>query len=108
MVKRLLKIHPLRARAADWGLILFPGFTRVILPGLVRVSVGIDNDEKDIDHLIRVMEKIAHAPRSRVNRLIASIHNGTPFLPRTEAESGIQEFVRAAVNRVYSLSEMAG
>ena len=102
LVKRLLKIHPLRARAADWGLILFPGFTRVILPGLVRVSVGIDNDEKDIDHLIRVMGKIAREPRSRVNRLIASIHNGTPFLPRTEAESGIQEFVRAAVNRVYS------
>jgi len=106
LVKHLLEIHPLRARAADLSLILFPGFTSVILPGLVRASLSIDNDENDIDHLVRTLEKIASTPRPLVTRLIASTNNGTPFLPRTETQKQMQEFCQAAINRVYSLDEM--
>jgi selenocysteine lyase/cysteine desulfurase len=64
LVKRLLKIHPLRARLADLGLILFPRFTSVVLPGLVRVSLGIENDQENVDTLIRVLDKIARQPRA--------------------------------------------
>jgi len=102
LVKRLLKIHPLRARAADLGLILFPQFTSVILPGLVRVSLGIENDEEDVDTLIRVLGQIARQPRAWMNRLLASMHNGTPFLPQTDAQQQMNDFARAAAQRVYS------
>jgi hypothetical protein len=92
---------------ADLGLILFPQFTSVVLPGLVRVSLGIENDKEDVDTLIRVLEKIARQPRAWIDRLLASMHNGTSFLPRTEAESRIKDFVQVAINRVYSFNENA-
>ncbi len=102
LVKRLLNIHPLRARAADLGLILFPRFTSVILPGLVRVSLGIENDKEDVDTLIRVLDKIARQPRAWVDRLFASMHNGTPFLPQTDVQQQMNDFARTAAQRVYS------
>jgi len=107
LVKRLLKIHPLRARAADLGLTLFPQFTSVVLPGLVRVSLGIENDEEDVDTLIRVLGKIARQPRVWADRLLASMHNGTPFLPHTDVQQQMNDFARAAAQRVYSLAEPA-
>jgi hypothetical protein len=82
--------------------ILFPQFTGVVLPGLVRVSLGIENDEEDVDTLIRVLGKIARQPRARMDRLLASMHNGTPFLPQTDVQQQMNDFARAAVNRVYS------
>jgi len=103
LVKRLLKIHPLRARMADLGLILFPQFTSVVLPGLVRVSLGIENDKEDVDTLIRVLGKIVRQPRAWVDRLLASMHNGTPFLPQTDVQQQMDDFVRTAAQRVYSL-----
>ncbi len=103
LVKRLLKIHPLRARAADLGLILFPQFTRVVLPGLVRVSLGLENDQADVDALIRVLDKIARRPRAWVDRLIASMHNGTPFLPQTDVQQQMDDFAGTAAQKVYSL-----
>jgi selenocysteine lyase/cysteine desulfurase len=102
LVKRLLKIHPLRARMADLGLILFPRFTSVVLPGLVRVSLGIENDEEDVDTLIRVLDKIAQQPRAWVDRLLALMHNGTPLLPQTTVQQQMNDFATAAAQRVYS------
>lgn len=102
LIKDLLKIHSLRTGIAGLGLILSPRFASVTLPGLVRVSLGIENDEEDVDTLIRVLGKIARQSRAWVNRLLGSSRNGTPFLPQTEVESEIQEFVRAAIDRVYS------
>jgi selenocysteine lyase/cysteine desulfurase len=102
LVKRLLKIHPLRARAADLGLILFPQFTSVVLPGLVRVSLGIENDKEDVGTLIRVLGQIARQPRAWMDSLLASMHNGTPFLPQTDVQRQMNDFARAAAQGVYS------
>jgi hypothetical protein len=103
LVKRLLKIHPLRARAADLGLVLFPRLTGLILPGLVRISLGLENDENDVDHLIRTLSIIALLPRTATDRLFAWAHNGTPFLRRTETQARMREFSEAVMGRVYSL-----
>ena len=102
VVKRLLKIYPLRAHMADLGLILFPRFTSVVLPGLVRVSLGIENDKEDVDTLIRVLVRIAHQPRAWVDRLLASMHSGTPFSPQTDVQQQMSHFARAAAQRVYA------
>ena len=103
--KYVLKIHPLRARGADLGLTLIPGFTSIVLPGLVRVSFGIENDVNDVDTLIQVLEKIASSPRSLVNILIAFMHNGTPFLPHTEVQDQMRDFVVARATEVYSFGQ---
>ena len=103
LVKRLLKIHPLRARAADLGLVLFPRLTSLILPGLVRISLGLENDENDVDHLIRSLNKIALAPRTATDRLFAWAHNGTPLLRRAEMQASMREFGEAIKSRIFSL-----
>ncbi len=102
LVKHLLGIHPLRARAADLGLILHTRFTSGILPGLVRVGFGIQSEPEQVDELIRIMEKIAQRPRSAVDRLIGSLHNGTPFLPHTETQKQMNDFVHAMIQKVYA------
>ena len=83
IVKHLLRISPFRAFVGEVLSTLASGRPGDLLPGLVRVSFGIENDECDVNHLMQVLEKIASAPRSSVNRLIASTHNGTPFVPHT-------------------------
>jgi len=102
LVKRLLRIHPLRARAADLGLILFPEFTSAVLPGLVRVSLGIENDSAEVDTLIRILGQIAQRPRAWEDRLMAAMHAGTPSLPQTQVQQQMNDFARAAALRVYS------
>jgi selenocysteine lyase/cysteine desulfurase len=103
--KHLLKIHPVRARRADLGLTLIPGFTSIVLPGLVRVSFGIENDANDVDTFIQVVEGIASAPRFLANRLIAFTHNGTPFLPHTAVQDQMRDFAAARSTEVYSFGQ---
>lgn len=104
IAKQLLKIHPLRALGAELGMILIPGHTEVA-SRLERVSFEIENDESDVDDLIRVLERIASALRSFVARLIALAHNGTPFLPHTEVQDQMRAFATARAARVYSFGQ---
>jgi hypothetical protein len=102
IVKHLLRISSFRAFVGEVLSTLAPGQPGDLLPGLIRVSFGIENQKDDVDHLIRILKRIVSAPRSRINRLIASTHNGTPFLPCTATQERIKAFVDAAVVRVYS------
>ena len=102
VVRDLIGIHPIRTLIGAVGLILAPEFFRLILPGLVRVSFGLENDEGDVDALIQVLNKMASAPRSRSNRIIASTHNGTPRLPHTCVQNRMRDYAAACATRVYS------
>ena len=104
LIKRLLKMHPLRARLADLALILAPRFASGVQTGLVRMSLGIENDAEDVDTLIRVLNKIARQPRAWGDRLIASMHGGT-LLPQTHVEQQMDDFAGVAARRIYSLAE---
>jgi selenocysteine lyase/cysteine desulfurase len=99
LIKRLLNIHPLLALLQGLIVTLFP---QVALPGLTRVSLGIENSEEDIDTLIHVLGKIARQPRAGVDRHFASTHNGTPSLPQTDVQQQMDDFARAAAQRVYT------
>lgn len=103
LVKHLLKIHPVRAFAAEVGLIVIPRLTSVLLPGLIRVSFGLENEDSEVDRLIKVLERIDSAPRSTVNRLLAFTRNGTPFLARTDVQEQMKEFLETCIKKVYSL-----
>ncbi len=102
LVKRLLKIHPLRAKAADIGMTLFPRLSSSLLPGFVRVSFGIENDETDVDHCIGTLSEIALAPRMAADRLLARMHSGTPRLPRTAPQASMEMLAQGALGRIYS------
>ncbi|MCP4136873.1 MAG: aminotransferase class V-fold PLP-dependent enzyme, partial [bacterium] len=103
LVKHLLKINRARVLLAQAGLLLIPGFTNRVLPGLVRVSFGLQNDEREIERLLAVLKRIESAPRSAINKLLASTGNGTPFLSRTKTGEEMDGFLETCIEKVYSV-----
>ena len=99
IIKRLLNIGPFLERFQWLIQTLVP---KLRLPGLVRVSLGIENSQEDVDTLIHILDKIARQPRTRVDRLHSSTHNGTTILPQTEVQYQMNDFVRAAAQKVYN------
>jgi cysteine sulfinate desulfinase/cysteine desulfurase-like protein len=61
---------------------------RFELPGVVRVSLGIENSEGDVDTLIQVLGSIARQSRG-----------GSPG---KRVKQQLEEFSNAAARRVYS------
>jgi selenocysteine lyase/cysteine desulfurase len=99
LIKHLLNIPPLLEKFQHVILFLFP---RISLPGLVRVSLGIENDEKDIDTLIHVLDNIARHPQAGARAQFATGHNDIPVLLQSNVQQQMNDFVRAAVQRVYA------
>ena len=60
-VKRLLNIPPWQAWLQRLIVSVFP---QLSLPGVARVSLGIENSEEDVEMLIRILDKIARASKS--------------------------------------------
>jgi selenocysteine lyase/cysteine desulfurase len=102
IVRDLINIHPIRTFIGAVGLHLAPEFFRLILPGVVRVSLGLENDERDVDALIQALVEIAHTPRSRPNRIIAATHNGTWFLSHTAVQDQMEDYSAARLQQVYA------
>ncbi len=102
LVKSLLQMAPWRVWLTGLGLNLFPRLTGAMLPGLVRVSLGVENGEEDVDRLLRVLGRIARQPRGWTDTLIASMHYGTRVLPQTDVQRQIEDFAKTAAKRVYA------
>jgi selenocysteine lyase/cysteine desulfurase len=101
LIKRLLNMHPLRARLADLALLLAPHFASLVQTGLVRVSLGLENDLTDVEALMHRLDQIARQPRSAMDRQIASLHGGT-LLPRTHIQQQMHAFTLMAAQRIYA------
>lgn len=102
ITKQLMGISHFRGFAAEVFLKLIPSINTSTLPGIVRVSLGLENDEHDVDHFIKTLRKIAAQPRSLANKFIASTHNGTLFLPYTTMQKRMYAFTEAVIGEVYS------
>ncbi|MFX0061104.1 MAG: aminotransferase class V-fold PLP-dependent enzyme [Candidatus Hermodarchaeota archaeon] len=103
LIKRTLKIAPFRTFIANVGLMILPlKQANKFLPGLVRVSFGIENDENDVEYLIKTLEKITREPRSRINKFFAFFHTATPFVHHKEIEKQMINFSEAVIKKVYS------
>jgi selenocysteine lyase/cysteine desulfurase len=87
-VKRMLEIPPLLEQLQ--GLILTL-FRKLELPGVVRVSLGIENRVDDVDTLLRVLGEIARKSRAGVDK---------------DIELQMDAFTRLAAQRVYGLGPM--
>ncbi len=91
LVKHLLHISP--------SLQLFQGlivslFPRIELPGITRVSLGIENSAEEIDALVHVLDTIARQPRAGM---------GNPFSSaQTDTRRQMEAFAKAVAKRVYA------
>ena len=85
LVKHLLNIPPLLEQFQGVILTLFP---QLALPGLTRISLGLENNAEDVDTLIEVLDKIARQPQVGANR--------------HAIQQPMADFARAAARRVYA------
>jgi len=91
LIKHLLNIHPLLEQFQGLMVTLF---SKVSLPGLTRVSLGIENTAEEIDTLIKVLGKIARQPQTSMDN---------PFSPpQTATQQKMNVFAQAVAQRVYS------
>lgn len=91
LIKRLLNIPPLQSLLQGLIVTLFP---QVALPGLTRVSLGIQNSSEDVDTLIHVLEKIARQTQTRADKPFAA--------SQTDIQQQMDDFAKAVSQRVYT------
>ncbi|MBV5349413.1 aminotransferase class V-fold PLP-dependent enzyme, partial [bacterium] len=83
-VKHILQVGPGLEKFQKLIVTLFP---KLSLPGVVRVSLGIENSEADIDRLIQMLGIIVDKSQSSSKK---------------EVKQQMNDFVRAVAERVYS------
>jgi len=100
MIKRLLHVPPALERFQRILLTVFPMIT---LPGLLRISLGIENTREDIDKLLRTLWKISGKPQmTSADSDPDPANKVKPPLPRSKVKQQMNDFVKAAALRVYS------
>ena len=104
LVKRLLGIHPVREALSNLGLRRAPGLTKSVLPGMVRVSFGLGNDEADVGLLAQALKRVAHRRPSLVPRLLAKTRNAMPIAEETETGKRLRAAAEREVLFVYGLA----
>ena len=85
IIKHLLNMTPSLERFQRFILAVFP---KVKFPGLVRVSLGIETSEEDIDTMINVLSEIAK--------------KGPPVVAERIVQKQLDDSVKAVARRVYS------
>jgi selenocysteine lyase/cysteine desulfurase len=91
LIKHLLNIHPLLELLQG---VIVTLFHQVSLPGLTRVSLGLENSAEEIDTLIHLLDKIARQRRTETDNPFAST--------QTDIQRQMDDFARAAAQRVYT------
>lgn len=94
LVKHLLGIPPLLAQFQGLLLTLLP---RLNLPGLTRMSLGLENSAEDVDTLIHMLGEIARQPRPWRDNPFAST--------QIDVQKQMDDFARTASQRVYGQLE---
>ncbi len=87
LIKHLLKTPPFLQKLQRIIVILFP---KIELPGMVRISLGIENTEAEIDTCINVMDEIARGKKEKI------------AYPGENIKQQMKELLKTAGTRVYS------
>ena len=95
LIKHLLNLPPSLAVVQNIALILVPRLAQIV-PGLVRVSLGIENEAGEVDRFIGVLNKIVRSPHS-------IIRNGPTFHSHTNVREHIEEFCETHIQKIYSM-----
>ncbi len=101
--KHLLGITGGWARLADLGFRILPRFTKNLIPGLVRVSAGLENTPADIEHLLVILREVLAEERSGLEKRLAAARCGTPFIRKPPIELKINEHAASVLSEVFSV-----
>ncbi|MHA2288465.1 MAG: aminotransferase class V-fold PLP-dependent enzyme, partial [Promethearchaeota archaeon] len=104
LVKTLIGIHPVRQFFAKLYMMFIPTLGSIYLPGLIRMSLGLQNDENDVKHFLKTLDIIKSKKRARILRILASTHSGSGFRPHPLFPKQIKSFIETSVNKVYTLN----
>lgn len=99
LVKRLLHVPPFLEKFQRLIVTIFTGLK---LPGLARVSLGMENTEDDVDILIQMLGKISGKKEIPGDNQDSASLNSTSALTKTEVKKQIDDFVKGIAMRVYS------
>lgn len=99
LIKRLVNIPPALELFQGVIVTLFP---RVSLPGLTRVSLGIQNTAEEIDALVQVLVRIARQPRTEVDNSFDFAQDRPFASTETGAQKQMESFAMAAAQRIYA------
>ncbi|MHA2179850.1 MAG: aminotransferase class V-fold PLP-dependent enzyme [Promethearchaeota archaeon] len=102
LIQQILNTQQIRILGAEMTSIIMPEKTRMCLPGTLRVSFGIENDESDVEILLKTIEILMNKPRFPLNKLLAYTYNGTLYVPKTKIEEKIKTFVKMITRNIYS------
>jgi selenocysteine lyase/cysteine desulfurase len=86
IIKHLLKVPPLLERFQHILLFLFPGLS---LPGVTRISLGIENRKEDIDRLVSGLENLTLKPGDKKSQT------------RSSYKQQLNEFILEVSGKVY-------
>jgi selenocysteine lyase/cysteine desulfurase len=98
LVKHILAVPPFLEKFQRLIQTLFP---KLRLPGVVRVSLGIENSAEDVDRLIKVLSKIAGHKISFADSSLEYGTNENKILSRTVVQKQLNEFSRISEQSVY-------
>lgn len=99
IIKHILRVSPFLERFQRLIQTLFPGLR---FPGLVRISLGIENSKEDVDKLIQVLGKIANPSLALSDTISESGNKGNPVISQAELKKQMNDFARNISTRVYS------
>jgi selenocysteine lyase/cysteine desulfurase len=99
IIKHILNVSPSLERFQKLIQTLFP---KLRFPGVVRISLGIENSKEDVDRLINVLGKIATQRNSKTGWNSTSSHKGVAKLSQKDMQRQMKDFVRDSALRVYS------
>jgi selenocysteine lyase/cysteine desulfurase len=97
-VKHILHVSQGLERFQKLIVTLFP---KLSLPGVVRVSFGIENTKEEVDTFIRKLADIANQTHSIENKRSESGANKKPILKKSDIKRQMDDFIRAISDRVY-------
>ncbi len=83
IVKRLAKLNPFLEEIQKMTITLFP---KMKLPGVSRISFGIDTTDEDIDHLLKTLKLISQKNKADLAKLPAVEEEINTFIRAREAK----------------------
>jgi selenocysteine lyase/cysteine desulfurase len=95
IIKRMLGISPGLEKFQRVFLTLFP---KMSLPGLTRISLGLENNGDEIDKLVYALNKINKTP----GELAAGKGSENHPFPKSEVQKQIADFISNTTQNVYS------
>ena len=106
LIRQLLKVNPFRTYGSILLAMLLPEMTDMILPGIIRMSFGIENTEKEVKHFIQILKQISNESRTLGQKAVARFHNGVLFSRNTRIQLKIEKSVEKLIKKVFSFRNL--